>query len=370
MDNFKSLGIDQKFIQALEELKITKPTEIQKQAIPYLLEEGQDFIGQAHTGTGKTAAFCLPILHKIDPNSDQVQALILTPTRELCQQIAKQIFKMTKHSEKIFTEAVYGGEWIEDQINKLQRRTHIIVATPGRLVDLLSRDVLDLSCVMTVVLDEADEMLNMGFKNDLDTILRTTSTSSYTWLFSATYPQDLRSLTQKYLAPNARKVQLNKVDVITSTLEHQYFICEFEDKMYLLKQLIADIRKQTGIVFCRTKASANFVHQQLRDGGIAADVLHGDLTQKEREKAVRQFKNGGFQVLVATDLFARGVDIPDVGYVVHFQLPDTIEYYTHRSGRTGRAGKKGLSIALVDDKELRKLKKIQTQLKLNLIRLN
>lgn len=369
MNTFKELGISDKFIRALDEINIQNPSEIQKKAIPFLLNNNSDFIGQAQTGTGKTAAFGLPLLMKMDSNDSNVQALILAPTRELCQQIAKQLFKFTKYSERIFVEAVYGGEKIENQIHNLSKPTQIVVATPGRLIDLLEREAIDLSFVNTVVLDEADEMLSMGFKQELDKILRMTNQQSFTWLFSATLPVELKAMIQKYLSEDAHKIQIDKKDVVNKLIEHQYFVCSQQQKFDYVFQFLKTQSKMNGIIFCRTKAAVQNLTKQLIARNIVADALHGDLEQRDRDKVMRAFKNHKLQILVATDISARGIDVDNLAYVVHYQLPDQMEYYTHRSGRTARAGKRGISICFVSPDEVKKLKVMEHVLNIHFIKI-
>ena len=365
---FKDLGVSEAFIKALTEMNINEPTEIQKKAIPFLLTKGTDFIGQAQTGTGKTAAFGLPLLHKIDPANNQVQALILSPTRELCQQIAKQLFKFTKYSEKIFVEAVYGGEKIDIQMRNLSRPTHIIVATPGRLIDLRERKVVDLSQIHTVVLDEADEMLSMGFKKELDQILESTSGGRRTWLFSATMPHEIKQIIKTYMAPDAHKVEVNKDVLVNSDIEHQYVECLEPEKLNILIKFLKGQDQNRGIIFCKTKANAQTLAKQLIAKNFPADAIHGDLMQKERDKVMRAFKNEKVQILIATDISARGIDVENLAYVVHFQLPDQTEYYTHRSGRTARAGKEGVSLSIVASQDLKRLKQIEQDLNISIKR--
>jgi len=359
LGTFKELGISDQFIQALTEMKISEPSEIQQKAIPFLLNNNTDFIGQAQTGTGKTAAFGLPILEKVDPTDGTIQALILAPTRELCQQIAKQLFKFTKYSEKIFVEAIYGGEKIDIQIRNLTKPTQIVVATPGRLIDLIDRQAIDLSFVRTLVLDEADEMLSMGFKQELDTILKMISLQCFTWLFSATLPDELKQLVDKYLSKDAHKIQVSKNDVVNKLIEHQYFVSNPALKFEYLLQFLKTQSKMNGIIFCRTKAQVQTLTKQLMAKNIAADAIHGDLEQRDRDKVMRAFKNHKIQILVATDISARGIDVDNLAYVVHYVLPDQMEYYTHRSGRTARAGKRGISICFVSPEEVRKVKAIE-----------
>ena len=363
LTTFSDLGVSETYLKSLEEIGILNPTEIQIQAIPFLIAKGKDFIGQAQTGTGKTAAFGLPILHAVNPDDSHIQALILSPTRELGQQIAKQLFKFTKYgSKKIFIESVYGGARIDNQISALKRPTHILVATPGRLVDLLEKKAVDLSSIRTIVLDEADEMLSMGFKKELDTILRFTDGHRHTWLFSATMPPAIKAIIKNYMSPDATRVVINKHDVINSDIEHKFIICESDKKPEILLAFLKTQGENRGLVFCRTKADAQSVAKRLIARNINADSLHGDMLQKERDKVMRAFKNSKLQILVATDLAARGIDVKELAYVVHYSLPESTEYYTHRSGRTGRAGNKGLSFSLITSREQTGLKRIEREL--------
>ena len=363
MKTFSDLGVSANFIKALEEINIINPTEIQEKAIPFLIEKGTDFIGQAQTGTGKTAAFGLPILQAINPDKPNVQALILSPTRELGQQIAKQLFKLTKHvTKKIFIESVYGGAHIDEQIRALRRPTHLVVATPGRLVDLLERKAIDLSYIRTLVLDEADEMLSMGFKKELDAILKFTAGKRHTWLFSATMPQEIKKIIASYMSPQAMKIEVNKNDIVNRDIEHKFLVCARDEKPDILFQFLKTQGADRGLIFCRTKAETQTVAKRLLAKKINADALHGDMLQKERDKVMRAFKNGKLQILVATDLAARGIDVKELAFVVHYQLPEKTEYYTHRSGRTGRAGNKGFSLSMITTKEQAALRDIEREL--------
>lgn len=356
MATFSELGISKSLIKGLAELGIKTPSEIQAASIPILVSTETDFIGQAQTGTGKTAAFGLPILEKIDPKNDKIQALILSPTRELGQQIAKQLFKFTKYSEKVFVEAVYGGAKIDEQISKLRRPTQVLVATPGRLVDLLARKAVDLSEVNTVVLDEADEMLSMGFKKDLNEILDHVTGKSNTWLFSATMPEGVQQIIRTYLSVKAVRIELTRQKVINPDIEHQYVVSLQQDKFKFLMSFLRSQRDNRGLIFCNTKAMVQSLSQQLSGKGLVADALEGDMKQKERDKVMRAFKNEKLQILVSTDVAARGIDVKDLAYVVHYQTPEHLEYFTHRSGRTGRAGKKGLSLCMIDEKEISRIR--------------
>ncbi len=363
MKTFSDLGVSDTFVKALSENKIIKPTEIQVKAIPFLILKGTDFIGQAQTGTGKTAAFGLPLLQALNPESAKIQALILSPTRELVQQIAKQLFKFTKHApKKIFIESVFGGPNIEEQIRTLKRPTHIVVATPGRLIDLLDRKAIDLSSIKTIVLDEADEMLSMGFKKELDTILRFTEGKRHTWLFSATMPQETKAIIANYMSPNAMQIEVNKHDIINKNIEHKFVYCESNEKANILFNFLKTQGENRGVIFCRTKAGVQALAKLLFAKNLHADALHGDMLQKERDKVMRAFKNKNLQILVATDLAARGIDVEELAYVVHYQLPEKVEYYTHRSGRTARAGLKGFSLSLISREEHVNLKNIEKSL--------
>jgi len=363
LKTFSELGISGTFLKALGEINIINPTEIQLKAIPFLIEKGTDFIGQAQTGTGKTAAYGLPILQKINPDKPIVQALILSPTRELGQQIAKQLFKFTKHiPKKIFIESVYGGANIDEQISSLRRPTHIVVATPGRLVDLLERKAIDLSYIRTLVLDEADEMLSMGFKKDLDTILKFTAGKRQTWLFSATMPAEIKKIITSYMSPQSMRVEVNKKEIVNRDIEHKFLVCTREEKPEVLLMFLKSQGAGRGLVFTRTKSDAQNVAKRLQSKKVNADALHGDMLQKERDKVMRAFKNSKLQILIATDLAARGIDVKELAFVVHYQLPEKPEYYTHRSGRTGRAGNKGFSLSMITTREIENIKGIEREL--------
>ena len=362
MKSFEELGVQNGFIKGLKDLGIVEPTSIQERVIPVLLDGATHLIGQAQTGTGKTAAFGLPLLQNVDPELDEIQGLVLCPTRELGQQVAKQLFKFTKYSDKIFTEAVYGGEHIDKQIANLQRTTHIVVATPGRLIDLVRRKAVDLRNVKTVILDEADEMLSMGFKKELDEIMSFVSKVENKWLFSATMPTGIQDIIKKHMNADAEKIEVNRKDVVNKKISHQYVVCEDSDKLHILTQFLKAEHKNRGVIFCRTKAMAQKLAKQLIAKNVATDALHGDLLQKERDKVMRAFKNETLQILVATDVAARGIDIAGLSYVAHYQLPESDEYYTHRSGRTARAGKEGVSFCLVNTKEVKVLRNYERTL--------
>ncbi|RMA64421.1 DEAD/DEAH box helicase [Ulvibacter antarcticus] len=360
MSTFLELGVRKDFIKSLNELGIKTPTEIQEIAIPILLSSNTDLIGLAQTGTGKTAAFGLPLLHKIDPENPNIQALILAPTRELVQQIQKQLFKFTKYCDyKIFSEGVYGGEKIDKQINNLKRTTHIVVATPGRLLDLIERKDINIKNISTLILDEADEMLSMGFKDDLNRILKYTSGTRNTWLFSATMPEEIKKIVKTYMTVDAPRIEGNKDALVNANITHQYITTTIKDKTEIISRLLQSQGLQRGIIFCRTKAGTQNLTTALKDNGHSVEALEGDMQQKERDKVMRAFKNKSLQFLISTDVSARGIDVNNLAFVIHHQLPDQIDYYTHRSGRTARAGKSGVSLALIipgEEKNIRELR--------------
>jgi ATP-dependent RNA helicase DeaD len=362
--SFAQLGVKKEFVQALDDQRITNPSEIQQKVIPFLLNNDRDIIGKAQTGTGKTLAFGLPLLQKINPAKNVVQALILSPTRELSVQISKQLFKCTKYSEKIYTETVYGGEKIELQIARLSRPTHIIVATPGRLIELLDKKIINLSHVKTLILDEADEMLTLGFKKELTKILEMITGEKNTWLFSATIPPEIKKIISNYLH-DAHLIEVEKQK--TSPIRYEYVKAEEDQKFFALLQFLSFRQEERGIIFCKTKAAVTTLTSQLKAKKMEADCIQGDLKQIERDKVMRAFRNEKLQYLVATDISARGIDVADLGFVVHYQLPQNTEFFVHRSGRTGRAGKKGFSLAIVASHEMELLKKIEreTNIKMN-----
>ncbi|WP_299048929.1 DEAD/DEAH box helicase [uncultured Polaribacter sp.] len=364
MATFSALGIRKEYIKSIKEIGISNPTEIQEKTIPTLLKSRTDFIGLAQTGTGKTAAFGLPLLHQINESKPDIQALILSPTRELVQQIKKQLFKFTKYNDdKIFLEAVFGGEKIDRQMNNLKRTTHVVIATPGRLIDLIERGAVDISHVKTVVLDEADEMLSMGFKQDLNRILKfTTKSDRKTWLFSATMPDEIKRIVKTYMDANAPRVEINKSTLVNANIRHQFTRTTLKEKTANIVTFLEKRNEQRGIIFCRTKAGAQNLAAQLIEEGFSTAALEGDMQQKERDKVMRAFKNESLQYLISTDVSARGIDVKGLEFVIHHQLPEKNEYYTHRSGRTARAGKTGTSIAFVLPSEIEKIHQLQKEL--------
>ncbi len=369
MSTFSDLGVQKDFIKGLKELGIKNPTEIQEKTIPFLIDNRSDFIGLAQTGTGKTAAFGLPILHQINPDSNKIQALILSPTRELVQQIKKQLFKFTKYvDKKIFVEGVYGGEKIERQIKNIKRTTHVVVATPGRLIDLIERGEIDLKYIKTLVLDEADEMLSMGFKLEINRILKYTSGDRNTWLFSATMPEEIKRIVKNYMNINAKRVEINPASLVNENITHYYSVVTLADKTEGIISFLEGRNDERGIIFVRTKAGARKLTDELKKDGFTIGVLEGDMKQIERDKVMRAFKNQSLQYLVATDVAARGIDVQNLNFVIHHQLPEQLEYYTHRSGRTARAGNRGISQAFILSNEIENIHQIQKKLKIEFIK--
>ena len=348
------------------ELGILKPTEIQQRAIPFLMKDGSDFIAQAQTGTGKTAAFGLPLLCKVDPKKNEIQGLVVAPTRELAKQIGKQLFRFTKHADhKIFVEVVCGGDNIDRQATALQRPTHIVVATPGRLLDLIKRKALTLASVKHLVLDEADEMLSMGFKKELTVIFGLTRQRGSTWLFSATIPNAIHQLVKDCMGPSPQLIKVDKTHVVNRDIDHQFAVCMRDEKTDFIAKFLKRRKEERGLIFCRTKEGAIVLGKQLTKLGFPVAVMQGDLTQKERDTVMRSFKKGRFQFLIATDVAARGIDVEGLTFVIHHQLPEQVEYYTHRSGRTARAGKTGISVVLVEPRERSKIARLEKDLGLD-----
>ena len=366
VSTFSDLGISAQLIKGLKELNIVEPTKIQVSAIPLLLGSSKDFVGQAQTGTGKTAAFGLPLLQNLDASKAEVQGLIIAPTRELCQQIAKQLFKFTKYTDKLFIESVYGGADINKQIQRLQRPTHVVVATPGRLMDLIKREAIDLARVKHVVLDEADEMLSMGFKQDIHHILGYVPIEKSIWLFSATMPEGIQEMIKKFLSKDANKIEVNREAGVNSNVTHEYMVCNSKDKLPQLMHFLAYHKEERGMIFCQTKKTARVLAKQLLAKNQSVDVIEGDMGQRDRDKAMRKFKSEKVDLLVTTDIAARGIDVKGLSFVIHYELPLQTEYYTHRSGRTGRAGLKGNSILFITEREKEHIYTLQKELKIKI----
>ena len=359
---FSDLGINENLLRALELNKISTPTDVQLQVIPNILQTNQDIVAIAQTGTGKTAAFALPILQKIDPKLEKIQALVLVPTRELGQQVARQFFLFSKFIPRVFVESVYGGVPIADQIENLKRTTHIVVATPGRLIDLINRGEISLDEVKYLVLDEADEMMNMGFQAEVDEILLSCDADIRKMLFTATMPNDVVKVILKYLKKDLIEVQINAEEFVNQKINHSYIVYNKREKLDCLKTILLKRYYQRGIIFCRTKVDAKQLAKQLAGFLVTADAIHGNLNQEMRDKVMRGFKNGRINILVATDIAARGLDVKDLDYVIHYHLPEKMEYYTHRSGRTARAGKSGDSICMIENIDLEDIKTLESEL--------
>ena len=358
MLGFKEIGINKDLCKAIYELGFTTPTEIQEQSIPFLLSNNSDLISLAQTGTGKTAAFGLPVIQKTQLKNRFVQSIILCPTRELCIQICKDLEKYSKYISNLKVLSVYGGTNIETQIKALNKGVQIVVGTPGRTKDLIKRKVLKLELVDKVVLDEADEMLSMGFKDDLDFILERTKSERQTMLFSATMSKEVKSISKKYMK-DAKEISVSKINSGAKNIEHHIYSVSSRNKYEALKR-IADFNPNIyGIVFCRTKRHTKDIANKFMAEGYNADAIHGDLSQNQRDEVMQRFRNKSLQILIATDVAARGLDVDDITHVINYSLPDDPEVYIHRSGRTARAGKSGISIAISNESERRKIKSIE-----------
>ncbi len=352
------LGVAAPVVKAITELGFENPTPIQEKVIPALLSEGCDMMALAQTGTGKTAGFGLPLMTLLDFNSKKTQALILAPTRELCMQITSDLKNFSKHINGSNIVAVYGGASIMNQIHDLKRGAQIIVATPGRMVDIIDRNKVDLSSIEYVVLDEADEMLNMGFQEDLDAILSTTPKEKNTWLFSATMPNEVLRISKKYM-DNPIEITVGGRNQANENIDHVYYVVNDRDRYPALKRIVDVHPDIFGLIFCRTKIETQKVADMLIKDGYNADALHGDLSQAQRDYVMKRFRSRILQMLVATDVAARGIDVNDITHVINYNLPDEIENYTHRSGRTARAGKKGISIILVGSRDMDKIRTLE-----------
>lgn len=367
MSSFENYGLSEEIIAAITELGFENPTPIQEKTIPHIAGSKRDLIALAQTGTGKTAAFGLPVLQQIDSSNKNTQCIILSPTRELCIQISKDMTNFAKFLPDVRITAVYGGASIENQIRDIKKGSHIIAGTPGRVLDLIKRGVLKIDKISFLVLDEADEMLNMGFKEDIDSILETTPKEKQTLLFSATMPQEIMKIAENYMH-NPLELSVGTKNSGTENVEHFYYLVNAKNRYLALKR-IADINPDIyGIVFCRTRAETQEVAEKLIQDGYNADALHGDLSQAQRDHVMQKFRNGHLHLLVATDVAARGLDVNDLSHIINYNLPDEREVYIHRSGRTGRAGKKGESVSIIHSKELHKIREIEKTLKRKITR--
>jgi ATP-dependent RNA helicase DeaD len=362
MNAFQKLGLEENIIKAITDLGFEKPSEVQEKSIPLLLENDSDLVALAQTGTGKTAAFGFPMLQKIDVESRTTQGLILSPTRELCLQITNEIKQYGKYYKGLNVTAIYGGASITDQAREVKRGAQIIVATPGRMKDMISRRLVDISKIEYAVLDEADEMLNMGFFEDITDILSHTPKEKSTWLFSATMPKEVSVIAKKFMR-SPIEITVGNKNESTNQVSHEYYLVNARDRYQALKRLCDANPDIFSVIFCRTKRDTQKVAENLIEDGYSAGALHGDLSQNQRDLVMKSFRNKQIQMLVATDVAARGIDVDDITHVINYQLPDEPEIYTHRSGRTGRAGKTGISMVIVSKSEVRKIKSIERIIK-------
>ncbi|HUX85202.1 MAG TPA: DEAD/DEAH box helicase, partial [Chitinophagaceae bacterium] len=358
MEGFEGMALRSELLRAVQDMGFTIPTTIQEQAIPILLQQTTDFVGLAQTGTGKTAAFGLPLLEHCDSGQRSVQALVMSPTRELCMQITADMVEFAKYLPKVKVEAVYGGTSISTQIREIRQGVHIVVATPGRLIDLIERRAIDLATVKFVVLDEADEMLNMGFRDDIEFILQKTTGRLSTWMFSATMPSEVRSIANRYMK-DPKEVTVGSKNMAADNITHEYYITHSQNRYEALKRLIDVHPEMYGLIFTRTKADAQDIAERLIREGYDIDALHGDLSQAQRDKVMARFREKSLQLLIATDVAARGIDVEGITHVINYALPDEPEVYTHRSGRTARAGRSGICISLLHARETGRLRDIE-----------
>ncbi|MDT0689871.1 DEAD/DEAH box helicase [Salegentibacter sp. F188] len=358
MNKFEQLGLNPSILKAVEDMGFESPSEVQEKAIPILLQDDTDMVALAQTGTGKTAAFGFPLIQKINADARHTQALILSPTRELCLQITNEIKNYSKYEKSINPVAIYGGASITDQARQIERGAQIIVATPGRMQDMINRKLVDISRIEYCVLDEADEMLNMGFFEDITAILSHTPKEKNTWLFSATMPKEVATIAKKFMRSPV-EITVGTKNMGATNVSHEYYLINSRDRYAALKRLADANPDIFSVIFCRTKRDTQKVAERLIEDGYSAAALHGDLSQNQRDLVMKSFRSRQIQMLVATDVAARGIDVDDITHVINYQLPDEIETYTHRSGRTGRAGKSGVSMVIISKSELRKIKSIE-----------
>ncbi|MGB3146011.1 MAG: DEAD/DEAH box helicase [Maribacter sp.] len=366
MTKFEALGLQKSLLDAITDMGFETPSEVQEKAIPILLESETDLVALAQTGTGKTAAFGFPLIQKIDSNSRTTQGLILSPTRELCLQITNEMQAYSKYERNINVVAIYGGASITEQARQIKRGAQIVVATPGRMKDMISRRLVDISKIDYCILDEADEMLNMGFMEDIKEILSNTPNEKSTWLFSATMPKEVSVIAKKFMH-SPKEITVGAKNAGASTVQHEYYVVGGRDRYPALKRLADTNPDIFSVIFCRTKRDTQKVAEKLIEDGYNAGALHGDLSQNQRDLVMNSFRKKQIQMLVATDVAARGIDVDDITHVINYQLPDEIETYTHRSGRTGRAGKSGISMVIITRSELRKIKAIEKIVKQDFI---
>jgi len=367
MNSFKETQLHSDILKAISEMGFKIPTPIQAKTIPHLMTSSQDLIATAQTGTGKTAAFGLPSIHLTDLQYKDTQTLILCPTRELCIQIAKDLAKYSKFLSGINVLAVYGGSDIKAQIKSLNKGAHIVIGTPGRTKDLIKRKKLNIGRIARIILDEADEMLTMGFKEDLEMILSHTPKEKQTLLFSATMSKKVVAITQSYMN-DPMKIAAAQMNITAENVKHVYYMVNAKERYEVIKRIADNNPDIYGIVFCRTRRETKEIANKLMSDGYNADTLNGDLTQAERDEVMGRFRNRQLQLLVATDVAARGLDVDDLSHIINFNLPDDFEIYVHRSGRTGRAGKKGISIAILHTREMRKIREIEKRTRISFLR--
>ncbi len=358
IENFNDLGLNPDILKSVEKMGFVTPTPIQAKTLPFILHEDQDLIARAQTGTGKTAAFGLPLLQLAEKDNRNVQCLILCPTRELCMQITSDFEKFMAHSPDFNVVAVYGGASIETQIRALKKGAQFVVGTPGRTLDMIKRKALRVNHIRWLVLDEADEMLNMGFKDELDAILEGTPENKRTFLFSATIPKEISEMAKNYMSVS-EKISVGIQNAGAENVSHTYYMVPARDRFEALKRIVDIHPKIYGIVFCRTRAETKEVADKLMESGYNADALHGDLSQAQRTYVMNRFRSRQLQILVATDVAARGLDVNDLSHIINYNLPDELDIYVHRSGRTGRAGKKGNSVAIIHSREKGKIRQIE-----------
>jgi ATP-dependent RNA helicase DeaD len=366
MTKFEALGLKQSLLNAVSDLGFESPSEVQEKAIPILLESETDLVALAQTGTGKTAAFGFPLIQKIDSASRTTQGLILSPTRELCLQITNELQLYSKYEKGVNVVAIYGGTSITDQARQIKRGAQIVVATPGRMKDMIGRGLVDISKIDYCILDEADEMLNMGFFEDIKDILSNTPQEKSTWLFSATMPKEVSVIAKKFMH-SPKEITVGTKNSGATTVQHEYYVVGGRDRYPALKRLADTNPDIFSVIFCRTKRDTQKVAEKLIEDGYNAGALHGDLSQNQRDLVMNSFRKKQIQMLVATDVAARGIDVDDITHVINYQLPDEIETYTHRSGRTGRAGKSGISMVIITRSELRKIKAIENKIQQDFI---
>lgn len=358
MTTFDQLGLNDQLLQAVKALGFVEPTPIQAQAIPVLLSGTKDFVGLAQTGTGKTAAFGLPLLQLVDVQQKHPQALIICPTRELCMQITNDLMKFNAYTKGIYTEAVYGGASIVMQMRNLKKGVQLVIATPGRLIDLIERKAIQLQNIKYVVLDEADEMLNMGFREDIDFVLKNTINRDSMWMFSATMPSEVRAISKNFMK-TPHEITVGKQNTTNVNINHQYYVCAAHHRYEVLKRLIDFNPGIYGIIFVRTKLTAQEITEKLLSEGYDIEALHGDLSQQQRDKVMQRFRQKSLQLIIATDVAARGIDVEGITHVFNYELPDDLEVYTHRAGRTARAGKSGICVSICHSRELGKIRQIE-----------